>query len=156
MMPTKRAMRLFGAVSTDKGKSFSKPIRVGPPGLIEAWDSKIDVGDTGKIALAYIGSTTSPGKDPSTGVGPEYTMDVSWNGYITTSVNATSKNIRLRTTSVNPLSDPIERGECCEAQGDFIDVVIGPGGRPWTSMIDACWPPPGDACDPLAAFIGTV
>ena len=142
------------AVSTDKGKSFSKPIMVGPPGLTRAWGPTMDIGATGKIALAYVGSTTAPG-----GVAPystPYPDTVTWNGYITTSVDALAKNPRFFTTSVNSLSDPIDRG-CCEnwAQGDFIDVVVGPDGRPYTSMVDGC-AFPGDACGDRLGFVGTV
>jgi hypothetical protein len=149
------------AVSTDQGKTFSKPMMVGPPGLKEAWGPKIDVGDTGKIAFAYIGSTTAPGGKAPTGRGPLYPEDVTWNGYITTSVDALSKDPRFYTTSVNRPSDPLMRGECsavrCGVQYDFIDVVIDPDGRPWTAMVDGC-PAPGDPCRPPlgAGFVGTV
>ena len=149
------------AVSTDEGKSFSKPIMVGPPGLKEAWGPTMDVGDTGKIALAYVGSTNAPGGKSPTGEGPLYDERVTWNGYITTTVDALSKDPRFFTTSVNRSSDPIMRGECrvirCGVQYDFIDVVIGPDGSPWVAMVDGC-PAPGRSCgDSLGAgFVGTV
>jgi len=149
------------AVSTDGGQSFSKPIMVGPPGLKEAWGPTIAVGDTGKIALAYIGSTNAPGGKAPTGEGGYYTDDVTWNGYITMSVDALSKRPRFLTASVNPKADPLMRGACgvirCGVQGDFIDVVIGPDGRPWAAMADGC-PFLGDACnsDPGLGFVGTV
>ena len=142
------------AVSTDKGKTFSTPIMVGPPGLTRAWGPTMDIGATGKIALAYVGSTTAPGGVASTSAA--YPDSVTWNGYITTSVDALSKSPRFFTTSVNAPSDPILRGPCCDAvQGDFIDVVIGPDGRPYTSMVDGC-EPPGDGCDDVLGFVGTV
>lgn len=149
------------AVSTNKGKSFSRPLMVGPPGLKEAWGPTIAVGGRGKIALAYVGSTNAPGGKSPVGEGGEYTNRVTWNGYITTSVDALAKRPRLLTTSINRRSDPIMRGECgvirCGVQWDFIDVVIGPDGRPWTSMVDGCLPP-GDRCDasPGLGFVGTV
>ena len=141
-------------VSRDGGKSFSKPIMVGPPGLREAWGPKIDVGGNGKIALAYLGSTNAPRSQSE----DEYTGAVTWNGYITTSADASSKKPRFFTASVNPPSDPIVRGACrvgCDPQVDFIDVAIDPDGRPWTSMVDGC-PAPGNVCDSVAGFIGTV
>jgi hypothetical protein len=149
------------AVSRDEGKSFTKPIMVGPPGLKEAWGPTLDIGATGKIALAYLGSTNAPGGESPIGRGPAYTEEVTWNGYITTTVNALSKKPRFFTTSLNPFSDPIGRGECspvrCGAQGDFIEVVIDPDGRPWTSMVDAC-PAPGKVCGSTGGpgFVGTV
>ncbi|MGH2805999.1 MAG: sialidase family protein [Actinomycetota bacterium] len=148
------------AVSRDEGKSFSKPMMVGPPGLKEAWGPTMDVGATGKIALAYIGSTNAPGGKSPTGRGPLY-KTVTWNGYITTSIDALSNKPRFFTASVNRASDPLMRGECgavrCGVQYDFIDVVIDPDGRPWTAMVDGC-PAPGGPCgDPLGAgVVGTV
>ncbi|HEV3472442.1 MAG TPA: sialidase family protein, partial [Actinomycetota bacterium] len=147
------------AISRDGGRSFSKPMMVGPPGLKEAWGPAIAVGDTGKIALAYVGSTTAPGGRAPDGVGPEYDYLVTWNGYITTSVDALSTNPQFFTTSVNRRSDPIMRGECgifsCGVQVDFIEVVIGPDGVPWASMVDGC-PPRKERCDSFAGFVGTV
>lgn len=147
------------AVSRDGGESFTKPLMVGPPGLKEAWGPTIDVGGVGKIALAYVGSTNAPGGRSPDGLGEEYDYLVTWNGYITASIDALSKKPRFFTTPVNPPSDPIVRGECgvvrCEVQLDFIDVVIGPDGTPWTSMVDGC-PSPGDKCDAFLGFVGTV
>jgi hypothetical protein len=147
------------AVSSDGGQTFSRPMMVGPPGLKEAWGPTIDVGEVGKIALAYVGSTTAPGGRAPDGTGAEYDHFVTWNGYITTSIDALSKKPRFSTVSVNPLSDPIMRGECgilaCGVQADFIDIVIDPDGRPWTSMVDGC-SPPGVACDDFLGFVGTV
>ena len=149
-------------ISRDGGESFSEPMMVGRPGLREAWGPTMDIGATGKIALAYVGSTNAPGGKVPDGRGPEYTDAVTWNGYITTSVDALSKRPRFFTTTVNPTSDPIMRGECgidrCSVQLDFIDIVIDPDGRPWTSMVDGCWPPPGDGCGAAigTGFVGTV
>ncbi|MDQ3962995.1 MAG: glycoside hydrolase [Actinomycetota bacterium] len=150
------------AISSDGGNTFAKPMMIGSPGLKEAWGPKIEVGDVGKVALAYVGSTTAPGGKSPTGVGPKYDPKaVSWNGYITTSLDVLSKRPRFFTASVNHPSDPIMRGECavttCGVQFDFIDVVIGPDGRPWASMVDGC-PPPGKPCDayPGLGFVGTV
>lgn len=151
------------AVSRDGGESFSKPIRVGPPGLKEAFGPAMDAGDDGKVALAYVGSTNAPGGEAPDGKGPEYSDSVTWNGYITTSLDALSDNPRFFTTSVNATSDPIVRGACsvirCSEVGDFIDVVIGPEGTPWASLVDVC-PPPGNKCSEGPGtgwgFVGTV
>lgn len=146
------------AISKEGGRGFSKPIMVGPPGITEAWGPTMDIGATGKIALAYVGSTTAPGGEAPDGQGPEYDDAVTWNGYITTTVNALAKKPRFFTASVNPLSDPIVRGECggrCSVMVDFIDVVVGPDGRPYTSMVDGC-APPGEVCDANWGFVGTM
>lgn len=149
------------AVSSDGGKTFAKPIMVGRPGLKEAWGPKIEVGKAGRIAMAYVGSTTAPGGKSPNGVGDKYDQGVTWNGYITTSVDALAKRPRFFTTSVNRPADPLMRGECgataCGVQLDFIDLVIDRNGRPWSSMVDGC-PAPGKVCDinPGLGFVGTV
>ena len=44
--------------------------------------------------------------------------------------------------TVNRKSDPLVRGNCgpgrCGPVYDFIDVVIGPDGVPYSSMVDGC------------------
>ncbi|MFN2525633.1 MAG: sialidase family protein [Actinomycetota bacterium] len=129
------------AISRDGGKSFGTPMMIGPPGLREASLPSIDIGDTGKIAIAYIGSTNAPGGRAPTGEGPEYEQ-VTWNGYVTITTQALSGNPVFYTASINKPREPLVKGECpiirCQQQFDFIDVVVGPDGTAWTSMVDGC------------------
>lgn len=138
---TGRDRRPYLALSRNGGKSFSKPMMVGPPGIKEASLPTIDVGDNGKIAIAYVGSTNAPGGRSPDGAGPEYDK-VTWNGYITISDNVLSRRPVFYTGSVNRPSDPLVRGECpilrCQQVYDFIDVVIGPDGTPWAALVDGC------------------
>ena len=47
--------------SRDRGKTFGPPLKVAPPGLREAWGPALDVDAKGRVAMAYMGSTDSPG-----------------------------------------------------------------------------------------------
>lgn len=129
------------AISRNGGKSFGKPMMIGHPGVKETWGPTIDVGDNGKIAISYIGSTNAPGGKSPTGEGPKYEK-ATWNGYVTITAEALSSDPVFYTASINDPKDPFVKGECpivrCQQQFDFIDVVVGPDGTPWTSMVDGC------------------
>jgi hypothetical protein len=141
------------AVSTNGGKRFSNPMMIGPPGIRESNLPGIDVGDPGKIAIVYMGSTNSPyrpGKfeqDECTAItscpAPKAYKKTTWNGYITMSANALSRDPLFYTGSVNSPRDPLKRqncgpGRCGNSILDFVDIVIGPDGTPWASLVDAC------------------
>ena len=149
------------AVSRDGGKTWRKPIMVGPPGLTEAALPHMTVGATGKLAIVYYGSTNSPGEpfpeaddckpnmvdcfrelfflNPPD---PERYADVTWNGYMTVTANALDRNPKFFSSTVNAPDDPLVRGTCgpirCKAVYDFIDVSIDRDGQPWAAYVDAC------------------
>lgn len=129
------------AISRNGGKSFGNPMMISPPGLREASLPTIDIGDDGNLAVAYIGSTNAPGGKSPTGEGPKY-KKATWNGYVTITSDALTADPVFYTASINDPRDPLVTGECpilrCQQQFDFIDVVIGPDGTPWTSMVDGC------------------
>lgn len=129
------------AISRDRGRSFGNPMMIGPPGLREASLPTIDIGDDGKIAIAYVGSSNAPGGRSPTGSGPEYD-NTTWNGYVTMTAEALSADPLFYTATINDPGNPLVKGPCpilrCQQQFDFIDVVVGPDGTPWTSMIDGC------------------
>lgn len=128
-------------VSHDEGKTWGKPMEIGPPGLKEADLPSIAVGAPGKIAIAYMGSVNAPGAPFSASY-----ADTTWNGYVTTSTTALTKNPVFYSTSVNPSSDPLYRTRCgpgrCGSVLDFIDVTVAPDGTPWAAFVDGCV----DAC----------
>ncbi len=140
------------AISRDGGSTWSDPMMIGPPGIKEAWGPGIDVGADGKIAITYLGSTNAPGGETPDGTGPEY-RDVTWNAYITITTNATARDPVFYTGQLTASGDPIIRGDCtilrCQQEFDFIDVVIGPDGTPWSSFVDGCSPPPVPDCSSL-------
>jgi hypothetical protein len=126
------------AVSRDGGKHFGKPIRVAAPGLREAWGPAIDLDAKGRIALAYMGSTNSPGR-PWTGSYKETTFT----GYLARIANP----LAARPTVV---SAPVTRGDdaalvhgacgpgrCNDAELDFIDVALAPDGSVYGAFVDS-------------------
>lgn len=127
--------------SSDGGTTWSEPLMVGPRGLKEASLPAIDIDARGRIAMAYVGSTSAPGGESPDGAGPEY-EGVTWNGYVTIVDTPLKKRPTLHVATVNDPSDPLVVGECwilrCQQQYDFIDVVLDKEGRAWASMVDGC------------------
>ena len=116
---------------------------VGPPGVRQAWNPAIDIGPSGRIALAYIASTNAPVAPATDGPEPDASYaNATWNGYITVSDDAAAPDPIFYTASVNDPSDPFVRGRCgqirCGPEFDFIDSVVARDGTPWAVMVDAC------------------
>jgi hypothetical protein len=160
--------------------TWREPKMIAPPGVIEAAQVTLDVGDPGKVAIAFMGSTNSPGPpypklpfcsppsadvnclvndlDQSVNFGPVPGYEnTTWNGYVAVTTNALSHNPTFLAAPVNDPSDPLERGVCgplrCQAGYDFIDIVIAPDGVPYASFVDAC----AKTCDALGnGVIGTL
>ena len=141
------------AISRDGGKSWTKPMMIAPPGVNETNLPTIDVGATGKIAIAYMGSTNSPfkpGKDFDDGectaigdcLAPPAYGKTTWNGYVTMTADALARKPLFYSGPINHPKDPLVRTNCgpgrCHAVLDFIDVSIGPDGTPWVALVDAC------------------
>jgi hypothetical protein len=145
--------------SKDQGKSWSKPLMIAAPRVNETGIPSIDVGGVGKVAVAYMGTTNSPGmpfpESPGTSTNPDCMVaqlecpppkeyaDTTWNGYTTISANALDKNPTFYSAPVNAPGDPLKRGTCGPGRCgltilDFIDVVIAPDGEVWTAWVDAC------------------
>ena len=134
---------LYLVTSTDGGKKWSKPMMVAAPKVNEVTLPTIDVGDPGKIAIAYMGSTNSPFKKCDPECSNEDYTKTKWNGYITSTVDALGKNPTFYSTAVNPISDPIYQGRCdfsnrCSPILDFIDIEISPDGTAYGAFVDAC------------------
>lgn len=150
---------IYLTMSKDEGKSWSKPMMVGAPGVNETNLPSLDVGGVGKVAIAYMGSENSPGmpfpESPGTTTNPncaiaqlecpppEEYKKTTWNGYVTVTRNALAKRPVFYSTTVNDKRDPLKRQTCgpgrCGLQIlDFIDVTIAPDGRVWSSWVDAC------------------
>ncbi len=163
------------AISRDHGAHFETPMMIGPPGLDEAALPAMAIGASGKIAMTYMGTTTSPGPPypsvatcrPAAGCGPPTSYDnVKWNNYITQTTDALAADPLFLSASLNDPADPLVRGHCatqgvrCGAEYDFIDVQIAPDGTAWSVFIDAC--PQGGPCtgqtgplpDPGRQYVG--
>jgi len=130
------------SVSKNKGKSWSKPVAVGPPGLKEANLPSIDASGVGKIALVYYGSTNSPFEPCEEDCPSEDYTKTTWNGYLTISANALDKDPLFYTGLVNDPKEPLVRQRCgpgrCYNVLDFVDVSIGPDGIAYAAFVDTC------------------
>lgn len=137
------------SVSKNDGKSWSKPINVAPPGLREANLPSVAANGKGKIAITYMGSYNSPNNpnvrcggdaEPCPG-GGDY-AETSWDGVMTVSADALSKDPTFYTSTVNAKQDPIYRGQCgpgrCGVVYDFIDIIIDREGTAWAAFVDGC------------------
>lgn len=121
------------SVSKDHGATWSAPRMIAPPGVKNAWFPIVDAGDTGKIAIWFMGTTNGDAKDLTRG----------WNTYVVMSTDALSANPTFVSTYTNKPGDPIHRGDCrsrCGSVFDFLDVVVAPNdqGRVWATAVDTC------------------
>lgn len=132
------------SVSKDAGKSWSKPVMIGAPGLKEANLPQIDALGNGKVAVVYYGSMNSnypKCKDECTQV--DYAK-TTWNAFLGVSTDALDKHPLFYTGAVAHPSDPLVRGRCgpgrCHWPYDFIDVEIAPDGIAYGAFVDGCMP----------------
>ncbi len=118
-------------ISRDHGKTWTKPRMIAPPGVKHTNFPVVAAGDRGRIAILFPGTTT----EEENGARP-------WNDYLVMSDNALSKNPTFVSTTVNPLSDPVHRGNCdgrCGGMFDFLDLFVSPhDGSIWGAISDTC------------------
>jgi hypothetical protein len=128
------------AVSDNGGYSWSRPKMVGYPGLGEVALATIDAGGPGKVAIAYYGTDDVSGK-----IAKRDYEKAEWNYYMTMSADVFDKNPVFYSGPINHPGDAVALKECgprrCYDALDFIDVVVGPDGTPWTSFVDNCTAP---------------
>lgn len=134
---------VYLSTSTDGGETWRKPLMIAAPGVDEANLATLDVGGPGKVAVIYMGSENSPYQKCREECETARYRDVTWNGYMTMTVDALDKNPVFFTATVNHPSDPLKRnrcgpGRCGSAVLDFLDVVVGPDGTPYAAFVDAC------------------
>jgi hypothetical protein len=125
------------AVSRDRGVSFSAPIMVAPKGVKEAWGPAIDLDSSGRLGLAYLASTNSPGK-PWTG---SY-KDVTFTGYLGLVPRPLDARPALLSAAVSGADAPLVHGvcgpgRCNDAVLDFIDVALAPDGSVYGAFVDS-------------------
>lgn len=129
------------SVSTDKGRKWTNPINVSFPGYHSGSLPSIVAGDPGRVAFTYIATTTGNFSNPAR-VG----KDVPWDLYVTVSLNALDPEPTFTTYLLNPIDDPVHRGNCgggyrCGAIVDFMDITMDKEGRVYVSSVDACGTP---------------
>lgn len=127
------------SVSTDHGKTWGEPIMVAPPGVKETEFAVMEAGDAGKVAITFIGNTSGEQKDENR----------PWNQYMTISTNVLDPEPLFVSTTANPATDPILRGDCSESTTsagsrcggiwDFVDIQFSPqDGAAWAAGADGC------------------
>lgn len=125
--------------SRDGGHTWDEALNVTAPGLNEAALVQLAAGGAGKVALAYLGTSTSPRGifDPG-----EY-QETLWHPYMAVSYDADAEQPTFHTARLTPADDALVRGTCgplrCGAVYDFIDVRIAPDGTPWAPYVDGCF-----------------
>jgi hypothetical protein len=128
------------AVSDNGGYSWSRPMKIGMPGLTEVALATVDAGGPGKVAVAYYGTDDVTGKMDKR----DY-EDAKWNFYMTMSANVFDRKPVFYSGPINDPRDAVAERACgprrCYDALDFIDVVVGPDGTPWTSFVDNCIAP---------------
>jgi hypothetical protein len=122
------------AISRDHGEHWGTPLMVAPPGVRETDFPTLDVGDPGKIAITFPGTTSTGGAKDKTRP---------WNSYVVVSTNALAANPLFLSNIANPKWDPVHRGDCngrCGRMYDFLDVVSSPvdHGRVFATAVDTC------------------
>jgi hypothetical protein len=129
-----RDMLPYLSISRDHGEHWSTPLMIAPPGVHEVNFPSIDVGDPGRIAITFPGTTSTGGTKDNTRP---------WNSYVVMSTNALSKNPLFLSNTSNPKWDPVARGDCSDRCGrmyDFLDIVASPSdqGRIFATAVDTC------------------
>ncbi|MHB8585090.1 MAG: hypothetical protein ACYDDF_04555 [Thermoplasmatota archaeon] len=146
--------QVWFTASMDKGKTWFTPRDIVAPGVTATMFNQLAVGDPGKVAFAYLG-TTIPGGYAGRCKGnaglagdilgqpncPEWN-NATWNAYIGVMVDALSPNATIESVTANDPAAPLARGLCggtrCHGMNDFIEVAIDNVGRPWASFVDTC------------------
>jgi len=121
------------AVSTDHGATFGAPMMVAPPGVQEVNFPEIEAGEAGKVAITFPGGT----QPSSAGTRRP------WNQYMVVTTNALDPDPLFVSTTANPLSNPVHRGNCgpgrCGPMWDFIEITTSPlDGGFWAAISDTC------------------
>lgn len=128
---SRRRQLPFLVISKDHGKTWTKPRLIAPPGVKHTNFPVIAAGDRGRIAVLFPGTT----QEKEDGLRP-------WNDYIVMSTNALSKNPLFVSTTINPIKDPVHRGNCngrCGGMFDFLDLFVSPhDGSLWGAASDTC------------------
>lgn len=125
------------ATSYDGGRTFGQPLRVSPPEVTEAWGPAIDLDGKGRVALAYMASTNSPGA-PWT----KSYAGTTFTGYLALIASPTAARPHVRTAPVTPVDQPLVLGACGPGRCnsgilDFIDVALAPDGSVWGAFVDS-------------------
>ncbi|HVL97306.1 MAG TPA: sialidase family protein [Solirubrobacteraceae bacterium] len=143
--------------SRDGGATWSKPLMIAAPGVNEAWNVTIDVGEPGRVAFSYVGTTNSPGGPfcvrttasscvtadggPPKPLAAYQEARTAWHGYMGVSADALGADPVFWSATANVPSAPLMRSTACgpsrcNNQLDFLDVAVAPDGSAWAAYVD--------------------
>lgn len=133
--------------TTDHGDTWSKPIRVSPPGVNSTAHYVVSAGGAGRIAVAYLG-TRADTSGWETKDAQSASDDARWHLYLSMTEDALAERPVWTTIQVTPDEDPVQIGPIWLSGGtndarnllDFIDMVERDG-RIYIGYADGC-----DAC----------
>jgi hypothetical protein len=121
--------------SSDGGDSWSEPVLASHPSITSAVFPDIIAGDDGRVAIAYLGTTT-PDDDWNDGErkhDPSVAGDEAvWHLYVSYLEDATGDDPTFTTARLTPDTDPVQRGcinqdsdtpNLCRNLLDFMDMV---------------------------------
>lgn len=127
--------------SHDQFATSEGPFAVSPPEVKSAVFTAMVAGSDGRLAYAFLGTTDSSlGPDAA---GP----NTRWNLYVGMTLDAAAASPTFAAVRVTPTSDPVQRGSICITLPckhddrnllDFLDINMGPDGRPWVAYADGC------------------
>ena len=128
------------SVSRDMGQHWSTPVMIAPPGVKVTNFPDVAVGDDGRIAVSFPGSTDATANTD--------TANAPWSYYVAFSNNALDAAPTFTSTIAQiPAAagggTTMHRGACngrCGGLFDFLDIQIAPtaGGAAYASLSDDC------------------
>lgn len=136
--------RVYYAVTTDEGETWSKPRAVSPPAVQASAFPVVSAGDAGRVAFGYLGTTDDASKWPSRSA-QDAGDKAAWHLYLTFLENGTAEAPTFVTLQATPDDDPVQVGciwqsggaNDCRNLADFMDMVERDG-RLYLVFADGC------------------
>lgn len=140
--------KMYGSVSTDKGKTWGTAFHISPPGITSSLEPVSIAGDAGRVAFGYYATTadTSTWKTPNSDDAPK---DARWHLYVTYSLDAIGgPSATFVTQQLTPDDNPISIGRVHNGGSDgtpdrnlldFFDMVRDGQGRVYVAYTDGCY-----------------
>ena len=120
------------ASSRDHGETWTDPVSLAPPGVHSANHPTVVAGESGRVAVTFMGSTTADEEDPGR----------PWNQYVAVTLDALAPEPLFLSAIGHRAGDPVFRGPCrkrCGGLYDFGDIQISPvDGAIWATGSDSC------------------
>lgn len=137
--------RPYVTVSTDQGRSWSRSIRASPPDITASTHNVIVAGETGRVAVAYLGTRADVSKWPATSA-QDADEGTVWHLFISMTDDALAEDPVWTSIQVTPDDDPVQIGPIAldpaetETRNlqEFIDMVVSKEGRIHVAYADGC------------------